>query len=76
MWRSLAAAVVVYAYGHPGFDGVRPAALDRPLQSFYREVNHMARDGQRVLATLDDARSMRYMNGYIERMGALLRSAE
>jgi hypothetical protein len=73
MWRSLLAAVVVYTYGHPGFDGFRPGALDRPLQSFHREVNFMARDGQRVLATLDDARSIRYLQGYMDSMDAQLR---
>jgi hypothetical protein len=73
MWRSLLAAVVVYTYGHPGFDGFRPGGLDRPLQSFHREVNVMARDGQRVLSMLDDARSMRYLKGYIDSMDAQLR---
>ncbi len=76
MWRSLLAAIAVYTYGHPGFDGYRPGSLDRPLQTFHREVNLMARDGQRVLATLDDARSMRYLEGYIERMDSQLRGAE
>jgi hypothetical protein len=31
MWRSIAMAAVVYACGHPHFDGYRPAGLDRPL---------------------------------------------
>jgi hypothetical protein len=75
MLRSFLAAAVVYTYGHPGFDGYRPGALDRPLQSFHREVNLVARDGQRVLATLDDARSMRYLKGYIEAMDAQLRAS-
>ena len=46
------------------------------LQSFYVEVNSAARDGQKVLATLDDARCMRYLKGYIARMDAQLRSAD
>ena len=74
MWRSLFVAAVVYAYGHPGFDGYRPGGLDRPLQAFYREVNLVARDGQRVLGTLDDARSMRYLKGYMDYMETQLRS--
>ncbi len=73
MWRSLVAAAVVYGYGHPGFDGYRPGLLDRPLQAFHSEVNVFARDGKRVLATLDDARSMRYLNGYIEYMQSRMR---
>jgi hypothetical protein len=76
MWRSVLAAIAVYAYGHPGFDGYRPAALDRPLQAFHQEINHVARDGQRALSTLDDARSMRYLKGYIVQMEAQLRAAD
>ncbi len=74
MWRSLAAAALVYTYGHPGFEGYRPAALDRPLQAFHNEINLAARDGQRVLTTLDDARSMRYLKGYLEYMQSQMRS--
>ena len=33
----------------------------------------IARDGHRVLTTLDDARSMRYLKGYIEQMDTQLR---
>jgi hypothetical protein len=76
MWRSLMTAAVVYGYGHPGFDGYRPAGLDRPLQAFYREVNEAAREGQRALAVLDGARSMKYMSGYTARMDERLRPAE
>ena len=76
MWRTLFAASFVYGCGHPSLDGYRPALLDRPLQSFYQDVNTTARDGQKVLATLDDARCMRYLKGYIDRMDAQLRSAD
>ncbi len=76
MWRTLFAAVAVYGWGHPGLDGYRPALLDRPLQSFYADVNSTARDGQKVLATLDDARCMRYLKGYIARVDAQLRSSD
>jgi hypothetical protein len=75
MWRTFITAVIVYGSGHPGFDGYRPALLDRPLQSFYAEVNTTARGGRSALATLDDARCMRYLTAYIDRMGAQLRSA-
>jgi hypothetical protein len=73
MWRSVIVAAVIYGYGHPGFDGYRPGALDRPMQSFYQEVNNAAQDGKRVLTTLDDARSMRYLKSYVERMETQLR---
>lgn len=75
MWRSLFFAAVIYGYGYPGFDGYRPGALDRPLQGFYRDVNQVARDGHRVLTTLDDARSMRYLKGYIDYMDTQLRGS-
>jgi hypothetical protein len=74
MWRSVIAAAVVYAYGHPGFDGYRPGVFDRPLHAFYTEVNQAARDGKRALSLLDDARAMRYLKGYIDNMDALLKS--
>ena len=64
---------MVYGYGHPDFNGYRPGALDRPLQSFYQEVNLAANDGKRVITTLDDARSMRYLKSYIGRMETQLR---
>jgi hypothetical protein len=67
---------MVYGCGHPSLDGSRPALLDRPLQSFYQDVNSAARDGQKVLATVDDYRCMRYLKGYITRMDAQLRSAD
>jgi hypothetical protein len=74
MIRSLIAAVAVYSYGHPAFDGYRPTFLDKPLQGFYGDVNVAALDGRRALATLDDARAMRYLNVYIQRIDAELRS--
>ncbi|MGD0024186.1 MAG: hypothetical protein ABSC37_06090 [Xanthobacteraceae bacterium] len=76
MLRTLIAAAAVYACGHPAFDGYRPAGLDKPLQSFYVEVNLAARDGQRALASLDGARAMRYLDRYIARVDAELRSEE
>jgi hypothetical protein len=60
-------AAVVYGYGHPHFDGYRPAAIDRPLQSFYSEVNVVTRDGKRVL---DNWVTMRYVKNYMDRVGA------
>jgi hypothetical protein len=76
MFRVLIAATAVYAVGYPGFDGYRPAALDKPLQRFHTEVDLAARDGRRAIATLDDARAMRYLKRYIDTMDAQLRSAE
>lgn len=76
MFRVLIAATAVYAIGYSGFDGFRPAALDKPLQRFHTEVNLAARDGQRAIGTLDDPRAMRYLKRYINAMDAQLRPAE
>ena len=76
MWRTLIAATVAYGCGHPSVDGYRPALLDKPLQSFYQDINATARDGKKVLATLDETRCMGYLKAYIARMEAQLRSAD
>jgi hypothetical protein len=75
MYRTLIAAALFYAYGHPAFDGYRPGVLDAPLQGLHREINHMASDGQRALGTLDDARSMRYLKGYTGQMTTILKGS-
>lgn len=75
MWRSVFIAAIVYAYGHPHFDGYRPAVIDKPLQSFYSEVNIAAREGQRALVVLDEARTMQYLQGLTDRLAAQLDSA-
>lgn len=76
MWRTLIAATLAYGTGHPSVDGYRPALLDKPLQSFHQDINAAARDGKKVLATLDDTRWMNYLKGYIARMDAQLRSSD
>ena len=47
MLRTFIAAMIAYGWGHPSLDGYRPALLERPLQSFYADVNATARDGAR-----------------------------
>ncbi len=74
MFRSLIAAAVVYAYGHPAFDGYRPSILDKPLQGFYGDVNIAARNGRNVLASFDGARAVSYLNYYVQRIDTELRS--
>jgi len=73
MWRSLIAVVLLYGYGHPSADGIRPVFLDKPLQGLHREVNQATSDGRRVLAMLDDARSMRYLQSYTDKLDDMAR---
>jgi hypothetical protein len=77
MWRTaLAAALVssVYGYGHPGFEGYRPAVLDRPLQAFHTEINQIARDGHRIISNLDNTRAAHALRTYVEQADSQLRS--
>jgi hypothetical protein len=76
MWRTVVAAALVYAYGHPGFDGMRPAVLDHPLQAFHAAANEVARDGHRVLANLESSRAKQHVKTYIDRIEAELRPAD
>jgi hypothetical protein len=73
MWRSLIAAAIVYTSGHPCLDGYRPGLLDRPLQTFYLEVNKAAHNGKAVLSNFDETRCIGYLKAYIDRVDAQLR---
>jgi hypothetical protein len=75
MWRSLIVALVAYGCGIPALDGYRPAALDVPLQAFYRQVNKAGKEGERVLAGLSEARAG-YIKAYMERAEKQLRAAQ
>ena len=74
MWRSLIAAALLYGYGHPSAEGLRPSFLDQPLQGLHREVNQATVDGRRVLTLLDDARSMRYLDGFSDAIEDMLKN--
>ena len=75
MWRSMYLAAIVYGCGHPVLDGYRPAALDVPLQAFYQQVNRAALEGQKVLASANDARAS-YVKAYMATAEKQLRAAE
>jgi hypothetical protein len=75
MWRGVIvgmAVLVVYAYGHPAFNGYRPASLDRAFQSFHTEVNQTARGGKDALAYLDGRRVRELLQGFIGRLATEL----
>ena len=47
MGRIFLLAALLYGYGDPGFDGHRPAPLDRPLRNLHRAVDTAATGAQR-----------------------------
>ena len=52
-------AALLYGCGDAGFDGHRPASLDRPLRNLHRSIDSTAREAQRVLIAIDTgARAM------------------
>ena len=73
MWRSMCVAAIAYGCGHPGLDGYRPAALDRPLQAFYQQVNKAGLAGKKALASANEARAG-YFKTYLGRAERQLRS--
>jgi hypothetical protein len=72
MWRGfgglIAAVAIVYAYGHPVFNGYRPARLDRAFQGFYAEVNGAARSSKDALAQLDQQRARNTLQRFMDRI--------
>jgi hypothetical protein len=76
MARILLLAALIYGYGDPGFDGHRPASLDRPLRNFHTAVDNTARDAQRILVTLDNGASkLRKLGDNLRRVGKALAPA-
>jgi hypothetical protein len=70
MLRTLIAAVTIYGYAQPGFDGYRPAFLEKPLQAFSGEINSGAQTGRRAIAVFEKARLWHYADTFIERVRA------
>ena len=54
MGRIFLIAALLYGYGDPGFDGHRPAELDRPLRNLHRTIDTAASQAQRVLVAVDN----------------------
>ena len=59
MWRWLAIAAALYAGGHPAFDAWRPAAFERSLTAFHRDVNRLRNDAVRTITGFDQVRVLR-----------------
>ena len=54
MGRIFLLAALLYGYGAPGFDGHRPAELDRPLRNLHRTVDAAASQAQRAVVAVDN----------------------
>jgi hypothetical protein len=71
--RLLTLAALVYSYGAPGFDGHRPASIDRPLRNFHDAIGDTARDAQRVLVAIDNGvPRLRMLGDNLRRVGEAL----
>jgi hypothetical protein len=53
MGRIFLLTAALYGYGDPGFDGRRPASLDRPLHGLHRSIDAVASEMQGALVTAD-----------------------
>jgi hypothetical protein len=73
MLRSVAIAALLCGYGHPSFDGYRPAGLDRALQAFYLEVNKATASGRLALARFDSGAAVRSVRNYVDSVEAELK---
>ena len=59
MWRLMAIAAMLYGAGHPTLDPYRPAAFERSLREFHRDVNRLADDATRAVTGVDHVRALR-----------------
>lgn len=66
MFRTLVYASMVFLWGSPQFESMRPEALDVPLVRFHVEVKDIARDAVAALESVDDVRRLRFMDEYFE----------
>ncbi len=65
MLRGAIAAVLIYAYGHPGLEVARPAMLDAALHGFHRDINTIIADGYRVITRFDNDRAVTVVKDYV-----------
>jgi hypothetical protein len=65
--------MLLYGYGDPGFDGHRPASVDRALRNFHSAADNAARDAQRILITIDNGvPRLRKLGADLRRVGEAL----
>jgi len=76
MLRGAIAVLLIYAYGHPGLEAARPAALDTPLQGFHRDINAIIADGYRAITRFNDDRAVAAVKGYATHLETQLRGED
>jgi len=76
MLRGAIAAVLIYAYGHPGLEAARPGVLDAALQGFHRDINAIVVDGYRAIARFDDDRAVDAVKGYVSHLESQARGKD
>jgi hypothetical protein len=73
MGRLFIFALLLYGYGDAGFDGHRPASVDRALRNFHTGVDSAARDAQRILVSIDNGvPRLRKLGDNLRRVGEAL----
>jgi hypothetical protein len=72
MWRCFAIAATLYAGGHPDLDAWRPAAFDRSLREFHRDVNRLGSDAMRTATGLDQTRMLMQFGSLSEQFQTML----
>ena len=72
MWRWFAIAAALYAGGHPGLDAWRPAAFERSLREFHRDVNRLGNDAVLTATGFDQARALAQFSSLGAQLQAML----
>lgn len=72
MWRWFIIVMALYAGGHPALDTYRPAAFERSLREFHRDMNRLAEQGMQAAVGLDQARALRQFATLSDQFQAML----
>ena len=67
-----AIAAALYASGHPSLDAWRPAAFERSLREFHRDVNRLGNDTVQTVTGIDPARALQQFSSLGVQLQAML----
>jgi hypothetical protein len=76
MLRSAIAGLLIYGYGHPGLEALRPAIMDGALQGFHRDVNTVVADAYFAITRIDEERVIAAARGYAGHLETQLRAKD